>query len=210
MNSNVKYRVLAIVIVILVCIYGIIGIPSITNFRNDVVENWKKNIKLGTDLKGGSQLILQIQLQDAFKSEADSTMARLKDALNQKGIEFTDMTRNDPQSIAEADQIQINVRGVPNLKAADFRGVINEQMGGVWILNGVNSTDYRLTMKRSEALKLKQDTLLQTKNTIQKKVDGLGLAETSVQERGGVTSEAEIMVVLPGVDDTGRIRTILK
>jgi preprotein translocase subunit SecD len=76
--------------------------------------------------------------------------------------------------------------------------------------SNINSTDYRLTMKTSEALKLKQDTLTQTKNTIQKKVDGLGLAETSVQERGGASSEAEIMVVLPGVDDTGRIRNILK
>jgi preprotein translocase subunit SecD len=130
MNPNFKYRVIAIVAVILVCIYGIIGIPT---SKAEVVENWKKNIKLGTDLKGGSQLILQVQLQDAFKGEADTTMGRLRDALNQKGVEFTEMTRNDPQAIADADKIQITIKGVPSLKSGDFRNVINDTVGGVWI-----------------------------------------------------------------------------
>jgi preprotein translocase subunit SecD len=67
-----------------------------------------------------------------------------------------------------------------------------------------------MTMKTSEALKLRDSTLAQTKNTIQKKVDAMGLAETSVQERGGTNSEAEVMVVLPGVDDPAHIKQILK
>jgi len=37
-----------------------------------LVENWHKNIHLGLDLKGGSQLVLQVQIQDAFKAEADT------------------------------------------------------------------------------------------------------------------------------------------
>ena len=83
--------------------------------------NWKKNIHLGLDLKGGSQLVLQVQLQDAFKAEADTVIQRLKDELNQGDIAFADMNRNDPHVAADADTIQIDVKGVPATQAGDFR-----------------------------------------------------------------------------------------
>ena len=64
MSSNTKIRLLIIVAVTLVCIYGIIGLPT---SKAELVDNWKKNIRLGTDLRGGSNLVMQIQMQDAFK-----------------------------------------------------------------------------------------------------------------------------------------------
>ena len=76
MTSNLKFRAIAIVVVILVCVYGIIGLPK---SKEELADNWRKNIRLGLDLKGGSHLVLQVQLQDAFKSEADSVINRMKD-----------------------------------------------------------------------------------------------------------------------------------
>src|ERR1017187_2715814 len=207
MNSNLKFRIIAIVVVILVCIYGIIGLPK---SKDELVDNWKKNIRLCLDLKGVSQLVLQVQLQDAFKGEADTAIERVKDELRKATIDFTEMARNDPQSLAEANSIQIDIKGVPPTKAGDFRTVVNDNFNGAWILTPVNQTDYRMTMQPSYALKLKPDTLTQTMNTIEKKINGLGLAESSVQKRGGTTSEAEILVQLPGVDDPARIKQILK
>ena len=52
--------------VILVCIYGIIGLPK---SKDELVANWKNNIHLGLDLSGGTQLVMQVQLQDAFKAD---------------------------------------------------------------------------------------------------------------------------------------------
>src|SRR5580692_9013910 len=105
MTSNLKIKILAIVVVILICIYGIIGLPTSTA---QVVANWNKNIHLGLDLRGGSQLVLQVQIQDAFKAEADAVIQRLKDQLNMKGVAFTEMLRNDPPNIKAADTIQID------------------------------------------------------------------------------------------------------
>src|SRR6266576_4341658 len=96
MTSNLKIKILVIVVVILACIYGIIGLPTSTQ---QLVENWHKNIHLGLDLRGGSQLVLQVQIQDAFKAEADSVIQRLKDQLNTTRIPFTEMMRNDPPTI---------------------------------------------------------------------------------------------------------------
>ena len=87
---------------------------------------------------------------------------------------------------------------------------MNDNFSGIWNLTPVNQTDYRLTMKTSEAIKLRQDTLTQSMNTIEKKINALGLAESSVQQRGGSTTESELLVQLPGVDDPARVKQILK
>lgn len=207
MTSNLKFKALLIVAVILICLYGIIGIPK---SKDEIVENWKKNIRLGLDLKGGSHLVLQVQLQDAFKAEADTVIDRIKEELRKQGIEYADINRNDPGTIKDADKIQINIAGVPSTKAGNFRSAINDTFGVVWILTPVNQTDYRLNMKASEALKLRQDALTQSINTIEKKINGLGLAESTVQQRGRSDAESEILVQLPGVDDPARIKQILK
>ncbi len=207
MTRTLQLKWAFIVVVVLVCLYGIIGIPRSTA---DIANNFRKNINLGLDLRGGSQLVMQVQVQDAFKVEADATIERLKDEFKKAGVDYASMDRNDPQTLQEADTIQINVHGVPPVKGADLRRVANEHLGAVWNLTAVNPTDYRLTMKTTEALKLRKDTVAQTMNTIEKKINGLGLAESAVQQRGRAETDSEILVQLPGVDDPARIKEILR
>jgi preprotein translocase subunit SecD len=207
MTNNLKFRALTIVVVILICIYGIIGLPT---SKAELTDNLKKNIRLGLDLKGGSQLMLEVQLQDAFKAEADAVILRLKDELRKASIDYTDMNHSDPQNLKEADSIQVNIKGVPPTKAGDFRTIYNDNFSTSWILTNVSPTDYRMTLQQSYALKLKADTLTQSINTIDKKINGLGLSESSVQQRGGSNAESEILVQLPGVDDPARVKQLLK
>ena len=206
MTSSLKFRLLTIVAVILVCVYGIIGLPK---SKAELIQNWKSNIRLGLDLSGGSHLVLEIHLQDAFKGEADAVIARLKDELGKAGISFVDMNHSDPQSIADAGNIQINISGVPGTKAGDFRTIVNDNFGNGWILTPVNQTDYRLNLKQSEVLKIKADTITQTKATIANKINQMGLTEATVQQRGGGANEAQLLVQLPGVDDPAHVKQIL-
>jgi len=96
------------------------------------------------------------------------------------------------------------------LKTNDFRRLVNEALGGDWILTREGATNYRLNIRREAALKLRQDTQTQSMNTIDKKVNGLGVAEASVQQRGGTAGQADILVQLPGVDDPARVKGILQ
>ena len=204
--ANLKIRLAIIAVIILACVYGIIGLPT---SKAQIIDNVKHNIRLGLDLKGGSQLVIQVQLQDAFKAEADDVINRMKDALRKAAIQYTDISRNDPQTIQQADQIQVNVSGVPATQAGAFRTLVNESFGDVWILTPVNQTDYRLTMKQSEVLRLKADTLTQSTSTIENKINGLGLSEASVQPRGGSSEAAELLVQLPGIDDPAHVKELL-
>ncbi len=207
MDNNVKFRIGSIVAVTLLCVFFIIGIPK---SKADIVQNWNNNIRLGLDLRGGSELILRVNVQDAFKASADSVIDKMRDLMRTAGIDYTDIDRNDPQSIEQAPSIQINVKGVPAVKAAAFRQMVQDNFDADWILTPVGLTDYHMTMKPSEALQLKEDTLTSTINIMSKKVNSLGLSETSVQKRGRSNADAELMIQLPGLDDPARVKQILQ
>ncbi|HUQ94069.1 MAG TPA: protein translocase subunit SecD [Bryobacteraceae bacterium] len=205
MQKNLRFKAIVIVVTILICIYGIIGLPR---SKDELIANWRKNIRLGLDLRGGSHLVLQVQVQDAFKAEADTDIERLKEDLNKANIPFNSMERNEPGSIADADKIEIVIKGVPVDKTAAVRTLVNDKYDA-WVLAAVNSTDYRLTMKPTKALDLRRDTLARTMQTIESRINNLGLAESTVQQRGRSDGEAELLVQLPGVDDPARIKQII-
>ncbi len=207
MTRTLLYKVLSIVAVILVCAYGIIGLPK---NGAELQANIKKNIRLGLDLRGGSHLVLQVQIQDAFKADADATMEGLKDYLRKATVEFVSMERNEPATLNDADKIEFLVKGVPATKAGEFRTVIKEHYDDRWLMTSLNPTDYKFNLKPTSALQLRKDTVTQSMSTIEKKINALGLAESSVQQRGRSAADAEILVQLPGVDDPGRIKQILK
>jgi preprotein translocase subunit SecD len=205
MQKSLRAKAILILAITLVSIYGIIGLPK---SKDELVANWNKNIKLGLDLRGGSHLVLQVQVQDAFRAEADVTIERLREDLNKQGISFNAIERNEPQSLADADQIQITIKGVPLDKTAPLRTLVNEKHTQ-WVLGAINSQDYRLNLKATESLALRRDTLTRSMHTIESRINGLGLAESTVQQRGRSDAESELLVQLPGVDDPARIKQIL-
>ncbi len=58
-------------------------------------------------------------------------------------------------------------------------------------------------------MKLWQNVLAQTKNTMDKKVNALGLSEASVQQRRE-DMDAQLLIEMPGVDDPAHVRQVLQ
>ncbi len=204
--KSLKWKAALIAAITLACLYGVFGLPR---SKEELIANWNRNIKLGLDLRGGSLLVVQVQLQDAFKVEASTQIERLKEELGKQSIPYQAIAHNDPQTIADADKIAIEVKGIPAEKSQLFRNIVAELLPS-WVLTPLSSTDYRLTLKPTEALALKEDTVQRAITTIESRINGLGLAEASVQRRGGAGSEAEILISLPGLDDPARVKNILQ
>jgi preprotein translocase subunit SecD len=100
------------------------------------------------------------------------------------------------------------MKGVPPEKAGQLRSIVTERAPN-WNMASSGS-DYVLTMKPTDALELRKNTVQRAINTIETRINGLGLAESAVQPRGRQDAEGEILVQLPGVDDPARIKQILQ
>jgi preprotein translocase subunit SecD len=207
MTQNLKWRSVVIVVTILLCVFGIIGLPK---SKTELVQNVKDNIRLGLDLKGGSQLVEEVQVQDAVKADADQTMERVKADMAKQSIAFSSMDRSDPQpsTVADADNIVIAVKGVPESQSSAFRGLVSERYSA-YVLTVVNATDYSMRLKPSDLIALKRDTVQRTIDTISNRINELGVAESSVQQYGRAGAEYQLLVQLPGVDDPARVKELI-
>ncbi len=126
MNPNLKWKALFIVVVILVCIYVLIGTPTFPTSGQQIKDNFAHQIKLGLDLQGGTHLILQVQVQEAIAQETDQTVDRLISQLRSKDIHYDEIRR--------VDDTHILVRNVDSAQLSNFRDIVNAQYSNVWDL----------------------------------------------------------------------------
>ena len=78
-----------------------------------------------------------------------------------------------------------------------------------WVLTPVNASDYKLNMKPSALIDLKRNTVAQERDTIERRVNALGLTEPTVQDYGASDTQSEILVELPDVDDPARVKELI-
>ena len=81
MNRNLLWKLAVIVGILLVFLFGIFGIPQSFSGQG-LLEAMTKRIQLGLDLKGGTHLILQVQVNDAVNVDAQNAIEILKEQLN--------------------------------------------------------------------------------------------------------------------------------
>jgi preprotein translocase subunit SecD len=205
MKRHLRAKFIFIVIVTLVCLYGIFGAPT---SGADLVGNLQKNIRLGLDLRGGTFLVVEVEQQDAFNAQAGADANHLRDAFQKAGVPFSAITADDAKTLQTATKVAIDIKGVPLAQSGNFRTVLHENMPN-WIVTQVNDTDYRLTMRPSDALTLWNQVLAQTKNILDKKINALGLSEATVQQRSK-TSDSQLLVQLPGMSDPARVKQVLQ
>ncbi|MEZ5363986.1 MAG: protein translocase subunit SecD [Bryobacterales bacterium] len=206
MTSTLWRNLLIAIAVTLICLYGVIGVPT---SMEAIKAHMAERIKLGLDLKGGTHLVLQVQVQDAARAEADQAIARLQADLRARTVPFTTMTRNNPETIDETDNIAITITGVPPDRAGELKNAVDTLLAG-WTYSSTASDTWVLKMTPSALAQLKSDTLTQSMATIENRINGLGLTEPVIQQHGRADSEHEILVQLPGVSDPARVMELLQ
>jgi len=205
MEMKIKSRAIFIGIVIVVCLLGIIGLPK--NFQ-ELKDNVRSRIRMGLDLKGGTHLVLQVQVEDAVNITADQVLERLRDELKAKNIPYADVQKADDTQV-QPPKHRIVVKGVPQEKAADLQTLSSEQFSD-WELSRMpgDATSWMLALKTTAAANIRNQALLQAMNTIRNRVDQLGVTEPTIAEYG--QGDFELVVQLPGVDDPTRVKDIIQ
>src|SRR5580704_17153298 len=108
MQRNLLIKTGVIAATVLACVFGVIGFP--TSIKQ-AEANAGQRIHLGLDLSGGSYLILDVQVQDAAKREADALIEGMREEGRTRYIPLGVIDRNDPQTTKDTDSIEITVHG---------------------------------------------------------------------------------------------------
>ena len=172
----------------LLIIAGVIALSVFAFYPPD------QKVSLGLDLKGGVHLVLRVQTDDALRVETELTAERLRERLR---------TENVAGTVNVVGPMQFRVEGVQDSgavqrAAADAETVFDRS-------SGAGTLTY--TMKANVANQVRDQAVEQALQTIERRVNELGVAEPIVARHGG---DEQILVQLPGVSDVQRAKEIIR
>jgi preprotein translocase subunit SecD len=192
--TNLRWKIVTILVVLVA--FSAVGVYPIVAARFGVRSPallMDKQLKLGLDLKGGVHLVLRVQTDDALRLETEQEMERLREVLKTKSIPVTNLVSPDPT--------HFRVEGVPPAQDAAFRTAATEVAANFDRSSGSNGT-YTFTMKPNIQVNLRDDAVVQARQTIERRVNELGVTEPSIAQQGNQGDQ--ILVQLPGVTDVDR------
>src|ERR1022692_5279034 len=202
MKKNLTIKIVGIFAVLIFFLFGIFGVPQ-SFTPAGLLAAMQQRIHLGLDLKGGTHLILQVQVNDAINADSDRAIERLKDDLKAKNVNYVEIAKPNPAQNPEL----IAIKGVPSESIADFRGIVADRLPDYELASGPENS-FTLTMKPSIVKDTKTKAQLQAIETIRNRIDQLGVSEPVIQEHG--LGDYQILVQLPGVDDPARVKEIMQ
>jgi preprotein translocase subunit SecD len=200
MQKNLLIKTGIIIAILLIFIYGMLGIPKSLS-KQGLKEAMLERIHLGLDLKGGTHLILQVMVNDAVGAQSDHAAEVVKDELQKAHVTFADVAKldNQPEKVV--------IKGVSLDASSTVRGIVTDHLPEYDVAAGADNS-WVLTMKPQVLVDLKDRTLEQSIEAIRTRVDSLGVSEPLIQKNG--LGDNQILVQLPGVDDPGRVKEIIQ
>ena len=202
MNKNLGWKLGLSIAVLLVFVFGIIGIPKDFS-RAGLTAAITERIHLGLDLKGGTHLILQVQVNDAVNAESQRSIERLKDRFTRQKIDYSDISQPDPVNAPE----KIVIKGLSPDAGSKAATIVGDEMPEYDRSTGPDNSQI-LAMKPQQLEELKQRAVAQAIETIRNRIDKLGVSEPIIQQHG--LGQYQILVQLPGVDDPERVKQIIQ
>ncbi|MDP2556922.1 protein translocase subunit SecD [Photobacterium damselae subsp. piscicida] len=153
-------------------------------------------IKLGLDLRGGVQFLLDVDVNQVFKVQGQSLADDLRADFRKEGI------RAARVEIMAADKLLVR------LPSSDANSKIRhfvEQQYPQWQPTNGNGDNLILTLKEKEQTELRNLTVQQNLQTMRSRIEELGITEAVVQRQG----ENRIRIELPGVQDPAAAKKVI-
>src|SRR3984893_9009 len=198
--ANLRWKILTIVVVFIV--FFSVGVyPLIAAHYGVTWPRWLTSmaLKRGLDLQGGVHLVLRVKTDTALKVETESELERLRGLLSTRGVQTTNIELVSPT--------QFKVEGVASAQDAAFREAAAELDTNYNRTPGAGGT-YTFTLKDNIAIRLREEAVVQARQTIERRVNELGVTEPSIAQQGA--NGDQIIVQLPGVTDVAKAKEIIQ
>ena len=194
-----KLRIFTVIIFTLVFSYF-----ALSNFIKLDDDFFKQKINLGLDLQGGSYLLLEIDNTPVIEGTVQNTVFEIKKYFNEKSIVASNFFIEDQniKFISTNDYEKIN--NLLNDKESEINPYYQKFKSHEF--NVINKNDeFILELSKYGFVLLKQNSLDNAIEIVRRRVDEIGTNEPNILKRGS----DRILVELPGLDDPGRIKSLL-
>ena len=198
MYKNLRWKLLTIAAVFVV--FFAVGIYPMLGERLHwpVPQALKaKALKLGLDLKGGVQLVMRVNTDDALRTTTTSTAEQLRTSLSALNITPT---------INPISPTMFRVEGVPPDRDAQFRTAADEVTTTDYDRNTLPGGTYEFKMKPNIERDQREQAVDQTMQTIDRRVNELGVVEPSIARQA---NGEELLIQMPGVTDVAHAKEII-
>ncbi len=167
----------------------------ITQSSNPTLAKFLPNqkVSLGLDLRGGSQLMLEVDFDYYIKEQLINLKDELKANFRDESIRTIPTSSQDKITFALSDAEQI--------KSA--KKIIKKLSNKVEV--DENSGQFEIYFSDSEVALMKQNLIKQSIEIVRKRIDESGTKEPAIQAQG----ENRILLQVPGVQNSDEIKSIL-
>lgn len=163
--------------------------------QQEKLPEWWQPITLGLDLQGGSQLLLQVNLDQVVKDQLSGVMDATRTSLREKGVRYTGLAVKD-------DALTVKIVNDNDIsKAKDLIRRIDK--GNLEVTDKGDILTVRFT--EVALTKMKASAVEQSIEIVRRRIDQLGTREPSIMRQGS----DRIQVQLPGVEDPNEVKKLL-
>lgn len=184
-----------IILILAVCFLGIFfAIPNVIS-NSDALPKWWQPVNLGLDLQGGSNLLLEVKVDDVIKERMSSIEDSARQILRENKIRYQNLN-------AGADSVKVKIENANSRnKAANLFRKIDDG------IQATENADGEIEIKYSdvELNKLKMKIVDQSIEIVRRRIDELGTKEPVIQSQG----VDRIVVQLPGLQNPEYVKTLL-
>jgi preprotein translocase subunit SecD len=211
MKKNLLQRIIIIAVVTLLGLWVVIGPrhrPTLADFTPaGINKTLRENVNLGLDLRGGSHLVMQVQVQDYLKRLTEEAAVSVQNAAREQGYEVREVR---PETAGD-DYRVVLVAADPS-KVPEMRDQLPNRASGfdpsAWSASASGNTlTWEMTdvAKSAFATRATQDAL----KIIDTRLNALGVAENTIQEHGSASAH-QILLQMPGISDPERVKQLIK
>lgn len=215
MKKNILRRVIIIAIVTIACLYIVLGprhrdaqgnmeLPKTSDFTAaGIKRTLAENIRLGLDLKGGSQLVMQVQTDKYLKTLTDNLAPAVEAAAKSSGYDVQAATTN-----TSGETYQVILTANDASKVNEIRDEVPKKVDVSLWTPSVSGNTVTWSLSQTAQRSLSDQAVEQAYRIIDSRINSVGVAEPTLQRHGGANS-TQILLQMPGIRDPERVKKLI-